>query len=60
MIKMTTCRRCKRTIRNVTSVVHGYGPVCWKKALKEASIPKDIKEHVEEHPCQAEEVCIMQ
>jgi hypothetical protein len=25
------CKRCKRVIKNTMSVIHGYGPSCWKK-----------------------------
>ena len=31
----TSCKRCGRLIYNMNSVVNGYGPACWKKALKE-------------------------
>jgi hypothetical protein len=25
------CKRCKRLIKNPVSIVHGYGPSCWRK-----------------------------
>jgi len=31
MIMADRCKRCKRIIKNPTSVIHGYGPSCWKK-----------------------------
>lgn len=38
---MERCKRCKRMLKNTTSVVHGYGPTCWKKV--EATLPKPQK-----------------
>lgn len=37
------CKRCKRVIKNPTSVIHGYGPMCWKKVLRDI-VPKEIPE----------------
>lgn len=34
------CKRCKRLIKNTTSVVHGYGPTCWKKVQHEIEVQK--------------------
>jgi hypothetical protein len=58
---MTKCKRCKREIRNAISVVHGYGPVCWKRSLKEASIPVEIeKQPCNINECCTHEVCVIQ
>ena len=40
------CKRCKRVLKNVASVIHGYGPVCWKK-VPHIIVPKEIKENQE-------------
>jgi len=34
------CKRCKRIIKNPLSVIHGYGPMCWKKIIKEIELNK--------------------
>jgi hypothetical protein len=30
-------------IKNTTSVVHGYGPTCWKKVQHDIEILKSVK-----------------
>lgn len=42
---MTRCKRCHRVIKNMVSVVHGYGPTCWKKVPHE--IIKELEENEE-------------
>jgi hypothetical protein len=37
------CKRCKRVIKNPTSVIHGYGPSCWKK-VPHTIVPNEIIE----------------
>ncbi len=37
------CKRCKRMIKNTTSVVHGYGPTCWKKVQHDIKVLQSIK-----------------
>lgn len=41
VINMVSCKRCHRTLKNPVSIVHGYGPSCYKKALKEMK-PSEI------------------
>lgn len=36
------CKRCKRIIKNPTSVIHGYGPSCWRKVPH--NVPVDVVE----------------
>jgi len=43
MVMADRCKRCKRVIKNPTSVIHGYGPMCWKKVLRDI-VPKEIPE----------------
>ena len=35
IIMADRCKRCKRIIKNPTSVIHGYGPMCWRKVLRD-------------------------
>ena len=46
IIMADRCKRCKRIIKNPTSVIHGYGPMCWKKVLRDIAltVPKEIPE----------------
>jgi hypothetical protein len=47
MIMVDRCKRCKRVIKNPTSVIHGYGPMCWKKVLSDIA-PKEVSEQNQE------------
>lgn len=50
MIMSEHCKRCKRILKNPVSVIHGYGPSCWKKVLHEIKpidIVDDFSEMVE-------------
>lgn len=33
--KIEICKRCGRKLKTVKSIKQGFGPVCWKKYLKE-------------------------
>lgn len=41
------CKRCKRIIKNPTSVIHGYGPSCWKKVPHSIVSNEIINENTE-------------
>jgi len=43
---MTRCKRCHRVIKNTLSVVHGYGPTCWKKVPHDVVIEEESKDNV--------------
>ena len=44
MVDMTDrCKRCKRVIKNNMSVIHGYGPTCWKKVPH--NVPTDVEDN---------------
>jgi len=47
IIMADRCKRCKRVIKNPTSVIHGYGPSCWKKVLH-TIVPNEIIEENQE------------
>lgn len=47
------CKRCHRIIKNPSSVIHGYGPVCWTKVPHTLVIEQETEQneniYVKEH-----------
>jgi hypothetical protein len=39
------CKRCKRILKNPTSVIHGYGPSCWKKMLRDIGSNETVEQN---------------
>ncbi len=44
------CKRCHRVLKNPMSVIHGYGPSCWKK------VPHDPVVEMDEHMKNKDEI----